>query len=152
MCNLGISNIRNENEEIKTHYRFVRRIHCAFIDFCMEKENVDEPEGFSALYDDAYIYYQYQGNAEEYIEKELGLSVHHAVSRDGDHLIYSCLDCGEEQLVVDAVKGVFRCFSCGKVYTFQDLTFCKQCGRLMKRDDSFPVCQACVERSQYGKS
>ena len=38
LCNLGISNIRNENEEVKTHYRFVRRIHCAFIDYCMENE------------------------------------------------------------------------------------------------------------------
>ena len=152
LCNLGISNIRNENEKVKTHYRCVRRTHCAFIDYCMENENIDEPEGFSALYDDAYIYYQYQGNAEEYVEKELGLSVHHSASREGDHLIYPCPECSKEQLALDAVKGIFRCFSCGKVYTSQDLTFCTECGRLMKRDESSPVCHDCIEKQQNDKT
>lgn len=43
LCHLGISGIRNENEEIEKQYRFVKKVHCTFIEYCMENMGIDPP-------------------------------------------------------------------------------------------------------------
>src|SRR5699024_6841611 len=76
LCHLGISGIRNENEEFKSKYRFIKKVHCTFIEYCMENMGIDPPGSYTDLRDEAYLYYKYQDNAVEYVENELGIRVY----------------------------------------------------------------------------
>lgn len=102
LCNLGISGIRNENEEFKSKYRFIKKVHCAFIEYCMESMGIDPPSSYTDLRDEAYLYYKYQDNAVEYVENELGISAYECGKESVEFPVYECLECGAEQLVHDA--------------------------------------------------
>lgn len=49
LSNLGISNIRNENEEFKRNNRLARRIHCALVEYCIESYGIEKPASFKDL-------------------------------------------------------------------------------------------------------
>ena len=144
LCHLGISGIRNENEEFKSKYRFIKKVHCAFIEYCMENMGIDPPSSYTDLRDEAYLYYKYQDNAVEYVENELGISAYEC-GKDGVELpVYECLECGAEQLAHDAKASKYHCFSCGEDFDENTIAFCSRCGAIIK-DNEIDICPNCVE-------
>ena len=145
LCGLGISGIRDENEEFKVKYRFIKKAHCAFIEYCIENLDVEVPDNYSTLRDTAYLYYKYQNNADDFVENELGISAYECGKHGGEFPVYKCLECGEDQLVFDAETGKAHCFACNTDYNNGELSFCEECGGLMQSNE-ISVCRNCIDR------
>ena len=144
LCHLGISGIRNENEEFKSKYRFIKKVHCTFIEYCMENMGIDSPSSYTDLRDEAYLYYKYQDNAVEYVENELGVSAYECGKEGVEFPVYECLECGAEQLAHDTKAQKYHCFSCGEDFDESTISFCSQCGAIMK-DNEIDICPNCIE-------
>ena len=93
-----------------------------------------------------YLFYRYKNNANEYAEKELGISGYRCVKEGGEFPVYECPECGEEQLVYDAEAGRFHYFSCDQNFTTDKLSFCPNCGQLMYNNGE-TVCDDCFEHA-----
>ena len=145
LCHLGVKNLQESDETLKTNYQATRNIHCAFIEYCYENDGITLPDGYPSLRNEKYLFYRYKGCAKDYVENELGINEYRCVKDGGEFPVYDCLECGEEQLVHDVDKGRFHCFACDANYTDEELAFCERCGSLMRRNDEFPVCQNCIE-------
>ena len=145
LCNLGLRSIQDEKGLSKKVYLQLRKEHCAFIEFCIENYGIDIPEGYSALRDERYLFYRYKSNANDYIEKELGISSYECGKHGENFPVYECPECGEDQLVHNAETGCYHCFACEENFTGEDLTFCERCGSLMRRSDDIAVCDNCIE-------
>lgn len=144
LCHLGISGIRDENEEFKRNYRFVKKIHCTFIEYCMENMGIDTPSNYTDLRDASYLYYKYQDDAKNYVEDELGLSAYECGKDGVEFPVYECLECGREQLAHDLEAPKYHCFSCGEDFDESIITFCSRCGAIMK-DNEMGICLNCIE-------
>lgn len=144
LCNLGLRRIQDENGLSKDEYVQLRKEQCAFIEFCIENYGIDIPECYDTLRDEAYLYYRYHMNADEYVEKVLGINKYRCVKDGGIFPVFDCLNCGEEQLVHDADSNSYHCFCCGQDYTDDELAFCDRCGSLMHKDENF-YCDSCKE-------
>lgn len=146
LCNLGISGIRNENEAFKAKYRFVKKVHCAFIEYCIENFGTAEPNTLHDLRDQNYLLYRYANNASDYLEKELGISAYRCSKDCVQFPVYGCPDCGEEQLApVDYEANSYHCFACGIDYNGEDLSFCSDCGSIMLSNE-VDLCENCKAR------
>lgn len=146
LCHLGISGIRNENEEFKNKYRFVKKVHCAFIEYCMENIGINEPVNYADLIDQAFLFFKYKDKAREYIEKELGINDYVCAKNGIPFPLYICPECGVEQLVYDDKTEQYHCFSCDYEYAEDELTFCMRCGSIMVYDeDDIDICPNCIE-------
>ena len=145
ICTIGISNIRDDNAEFREKYRLVKRVHCAFIEYCIENMSIEEPENYTSLRDLAYLNYRYKGNAKGFVENELGINEFQCVKDGGTFPVFECPECGEEQLAYDAETHRYHCFACDENYTDDDLAFCDRCGSLMRRDGEQTICQSCIE-------
>ena len=135
LCNMGISGIRDENEEFKNHYHQIKKVHCAFIDYCMEIYEIEQPEHFSTLKDNAYIHYKFEDAAKQFINQELGSS---------EFPLYECPDCDEEQLVYVSEIDKYHCFHCDTDFSSEEISFCTECDIPMKNAESC-VCDACLK-------
>ena len=144
LFHLGISGIRDENEEFKRNYRFVKKIHCTFIEYCMENMGIDTPSNYTDLRDASYLYYKYQDDAKNYVEDELGLSAYECGKDGVEFPVYECLECGREQLAHDLEAPKYHCFSCGEDFDESIITFCSRCGAIMK-DNEMGICLNCIE-------
>ena len=122
MCLLGISAIRSEDEKFKMNYRHIKKIHCAFIEYCADKHNLLEPDNFSDLINEDYLYFKYKDRAEEYIENELGISHYRCVKDGGEFPLYKCLECGSGQLVHESGNEKYHCFACNSEFSESDVT------------------------------
>ena len=96
-------------------------------------------------FDDPYIKNKYRNNATEFVERELGISAYECGKHGGEFPVYECLDCGDEQLVYDAQTGKAHCFACDTDYDSGELSFCEDCGGIM-RSDEISICKNCIER------
>lgn len=143
LCNLGISCIRNENEEFKDKYRFVKKAHCAFLEYCIENFGIIPPENYTSLRDEAYLFYRYKDHADDYVENELGISAYECVKGGREFPVYECPDCGEKQFAYDAENGKYHCFACDVNYTTDDYNFCENCGELKPTGEA--TCDACFQ-------
>lgn len=143
LCNLGISGIRNENDAFKEKYRFVKKVHCAFIEYCIENEGIASPASYSSLRDEAYLFYRYQTKAADYVENELGISLYRCGKEGNVFPVYECPDCGEEQLAYNADTQRFHCFACDSNFNDGELSFCSECGRIMKSNET-DLCPDCI--------
>lgn len=143
LCNLGISSIRNENDNFKEKYRFVKKVHCTFIEYCIENFGVEPPTNYADLYDEAFIYYKYANNADEYVESELGISAYLCGKEGGVFPVFECVDCGEEQLAYDATQNKYHCFACDENYSGDELCFCTECGSIMHVGE-MDICENCI--------
>lgn len=144
LCHLGISGIRNENEEFKSKYRFVKKVHCTFIECCMENMGIDPPSSYTDFRDEAYLYYKYQDNAAEYVENELGVSAYECGKEGVEFPVYECLECCAEQLAHDTKAQKYHCFSCGEDFDESTIAFCSRCGAIMK-DNEIDICPNCIK-------
>ena len=144
LSNLGISNIRNENEEFSRNYRFVRRLHCAFVEYCIETYGIAEPSSFKNLRNDTYIKFKYTDNAVEYVEQELGIDQYSCVTDGGEFPVYDCPECGHDQLVYDAEADKYHCFHCSYDFEGEDLIHCSECHTITYKNE-MELCANCIE-------
>ena len=121
----------------------IKTLHCALIHYYRELTQDDYHP-----FDDPYVLYKYKNNAVGFIESELGISAYECGKEGGEFPVYSCPECGEEQLAYDAENNRFHCFACDSDYTDKDLTFCERCGSLMRRNGETTICQNCVDNLQ----
>ncbi len=145
MCNFGISNVRRENGSFLRNYRHIKKIHCAFIEYCIENEGVEPPTSYKSLRDDAYLLYRYKNKAADYVENELGVSAYRCGKEGGEFPVYECPDCGEEQLAYDADSHKYHCFACDSNFNDNELSFCSDCGSIM-RSSEIELCPNCIDR------
>lgn len=143
LCHLGVRKLQDSNEALKSEYQATRNIHCAFIEYCMENDGVEPPDGYPSLRNEKYLFYRYKDHADDYVESELGISAYRCGKEGGEFPVYECPECGEEQLAYDAESGKFHCFACDVNYTTDDYDFCENCGALKKTGG--PVCNECLK-------
>lgn len=143
LCHLGVRKLQDSNETLKSEYQATRNIHCAFIEYCMENDGVEPPDGYPSLRNEKYLFYRYKDHADDYVESELGISAYRCGKEGGEFPVYECPECGEEQLAYDAESGKFHCFACDVNYTTDDYDFCENCGALKKTGG--PVCNECLK-------
>lgn len=142
---MGISNIRNENEEFSRNYRFVRRLHCALVEYCIETYGIAEPSSFKNLRNDTYIKFKYTDNAVEYVEQELGIDQYSCVKDGGEFPVYDCPECGYDQLVYDAEADKYHCFHCSQDYEDGELMHCSECPTITPVNE-VGLCSNCIQR------
>ena len=148
LCNMGISGIRDENENFRREYRKIKKVHCVFIEYCLENYGIDPPECYHSLRDLPYMFYRYQNNADRYVEEELGVSSYLCVKEGVEFPVYKCPCCGENQLTYNNETGAFLCFGCQRDYSVS-LTFCADCGRV-KEKSTFELCNECYRAEETG--
>lgn len=144
LSNLGISNIRNENEEFKRNYRFARRIHCALVEYCIETYGIEEPASFKNLRNDTYVKFKYTDNAKDYVEQELGIDEYSCVKDGGEFPVYDCPECGHDQLVYDAKADKYHCFHCSEDFAGDVLMHCTCCNTITYKNE-VELCPNCIE-------
>lgn len=144
LSNLGISNIRNENEEFKRNYRFARRIHCVLVEYCIETYGIDEPTSFKDLRNDTYIKFKYTDNAKDYVEQELGIDEFSCVKDGGEFPVYDCPECGHDQLVYDAEADKYHCFHCSEDFAGDALIHCSCCNAITYKNE-VELCHNCID-------
>ena len=144
LCNLGLSNIRNENAEFKKNYRHIRKIHCAFIEYCIENYATNEPNSFSTLRTQSYLYYKYRDKADDYVENELGISAYSCIKDAGEFPVYDCPECGHEQLAYDAEADKYHCFHCSEDFDGESLIHCSECHTITYKNE-MELCPNCIE-------
>ncbi len=132
-----------KTNDFKTYdgYEHIKDLHIALCHYydCL----ADTDENYSPI-KDAYLLYKYRDNAEEFIEKELGINGYECVKHGGEFPLYECPECGEEQLAHDAENGKFHCFHCNEDYTSETLTFCTRCGSLTSKNE-MDICKNCID-------
>ena len=147
LSNLGISNIRNENEEFKRNYRFARRLHCALVEYCIETYGIVEPTSFKDLRNDTYIKFKYTDHAKDYVEQELGIDEYSCVKDGGEFPVYVCPECGHDQLVYDEETDKYHCFHCSCDFDGKDLIHCSNCDTITYKSE-VELCRNCIERQK----
>lgn len=144
LCHLGVGRLQSKNETLRVNYQATRNIHCGFIEYCMENDGISEPSGYVSLRNQKYLYYKYKDKADEYIENELKISAYECAKDGGEFPLYECIECNEEQLVYDAETEKYHCFHCGTDFTTSDVSFCSECGEIVRNNESC-ICDACFE-------
>lgn len=145
LCHLGVKNLQESDETLKTNYQATRNIHCAFIEYCNENDGIELPDGYPSLRNEKYIFYRYKGCAKDYVENELKISEYRCVKDGEEFPIYECPECDEEQLVYNADTHRYHCFACDQNYTDEEISFCERCGSIMLRNDAVDICPVCLE-------
>lgn len=143
LCHLGVKKLQESNATLKAEYQATRNIHCAFIEYCMENDGVEPPEGYLSLRNEKYLFFRYKGNATQYVENELGISAYACVKDGGRFPVFECVNCEEEQLVYDEEHNKYHCFACGENYAGDALTFCSGCGSIMLPNE-VDLCDNCI--------
>lgn len=144
ICKSGISKVRDSNEKFRHNYHDIKLIHCAFIEYCIENYNINQPCNYENLRDFSYLKYKYHENAQGYIENELGISGYVCATQGGEFPQYDCPECGMDQLVFDNEHGKYICFHCGSEFQQEDLKECSRCGiKILSSEDT--LCINCNE-------
>ena len=144
LCNLGISGIRNENESFKNNYRHIRKVHCAFIEYCIEVYEIEKPEHYGELRDEAYLHFQYEDQAKKFVERELKINAYRCEKNGGEFPVYDCPECDYKQLVYNAETNKYHCFHCSKDFEGEDLAHCSECNIITYKSET-GMCSNCEE-------
>ena len=145
LCHLGVKKLQESNATLKAEYQATRNIHCAFIEYCMENDGIEPPEGYLSLRNEKYLFFRYKGNATQYVENELGISEYGCVKDGGRFPVFECVNCDEEQLVYDATQNKYHCFACGEDFSGKELCFCSECDTIMRAGE-IDICSDCFAR------
>ena len=143
LCHLGVRKLQDSNATLKVKYQATRNIHCAFIEYCMENDGIEPPEGYPSLRNEKYLFFRYNGNATQYVENELGISAYACAKDGGRFPVFECVNCEEEQLVYDEEHNKYHCFACGENYAGDALVFCSGCGSIMIPNEA-DLCDSCI--------
>lgn len=145
LCHLGVRRLQDNNEILREKYQATRNIHCAFIEYCMENNGTNLPDGYSSLCNSAYLFYKYADKADDYVENELGISAYSCVKDGGEFPVYDCPECGHEQLVYDAEADKYHCFHCSQDYEGGELMRCSECPAITPVNEA-GLCRNCIQR------
>ena len=104
---------------------------------------VQDDENYHKI-EDIYYHHKYQDNANEFVERELGISGYECVKDGGEFPVYDCPECGHDQLVYDAEADKYHCFHCSEDFTSDRLFVCSECNRLKYRNDD-AICTECAD-------
>lgn len=143
LCHLGVKRLQESNATLKTEYQATRNMHCAFIEYCMENDGIEPPEGYLSLRNEKYLFYRYKDHAADFVENELGISAYRCGKEGVAFPVYECPDCGEEQLAYNADTQRYHCFACDANFNDGELSFCSECGRIMKSNET-DLCPDCI--------
>ncbi len=94
--------------------------------------------------EDVYFHHKYQDKADEFVEKELGISGYECVKDGGEFPVYDCPECGHDQLVYDAEADKYHCFHCSQDFDGEDLIHCSCCNTITYKND-VELCDNCIE-------
>lgn len=94
--------------------------------------------------EDIYFHHKYQDNANEFIERELGISGYECVKDGGEFPVYDCPECGHDQLVYDAESDKYHCFHCSQDFNGEDLIHCSGCHTITYKNE-MELCPSCIE-------
>lgn len=145
LCRLGMRAVQDENQLSHEQYLSFRKVHCAFIEYCLDNIGVEAPEQYESLRDQTYLFWKYENNAAAYVENELGIDEYSCVKDGGEFPVHECPECGEKQLVYDADADKYHCFHCSTDFDGADLTICEDCGVHMHANE-IPLCENCLQR------
>ena len=144
LCHLGVRRLQDNNEILREKYQATRNIHCAFIEYCMENNGTNLPDGYSSLCNSAYLFYKYADKADDYVENELGISAYSCVKDGGEFPVYDCPECGHDQLVYDAEADKYHCFHCLEDFDGESLIHCSECHTITYKNE-MELCHNCIE-------
>ena len=95
--------------------------------------------------EDVYFHHKYQDNANEFVERELGISGYECVKDGGEFPVYDCPECGHDQLVYDAEADKYHCFHCSQDYEGGELMRCSECPAITPVNE-VGLCRNCIQR------
>lgn len=135
--------VQDEKQLSHEQYLMIRKVHCAFVEHCIDNYGIVPPANYTDLRNETFLYYKYANRAEEYVENELGISAYACAKDGGRFPVFECVNCGEEQLAYDEEHNKYHCFACGENYAGDALTFCSGCGSIMISNE-VDLCDNCV--------
>ena len=144
LCRLGMRAVQDENRLSHEQYLLFRRVHCAFIDHCIDNIGVETPDSYESLRDEKYLFWRYENDASAYVENVLGIDEYSCVKDGGEFPVYDCPECGHDQLVYDAEADKYHCFHCSEDFTSDRLFVCSECNRLKYRNGD-AICTECAD-------
>ena len=144
LCRLGMRAVQDENRLSHEQYLLFRRVHCAFIDHCIDNIGVETPDSYESLQDEKYLFWRYENDASAYVENVLGIDEYSCVKDGGEFPVYDCPECGYDQLVYDAEADKYHCFHCSEDFTSDQLFVCSECNRLKYRNGD-AICTECAD-------
>ncbi|MBQ7950479.1 MAG: hypothetical protein IJ278_01995 [Clostridia bacterium] len=122
-------------------YEHIKDLHIALCHYYNRMTGNDED---ACPIEDSYLLYKYRDKADEFIERELGISGYECVKDGGEFPLYDCPDCDENQLVYDRETDKYHCFHCDSNFSGYEISFCSDCDRPMKNAESC-ICDACLK-------
>ena len=144
LCRLGMRAIQDENQLSHEQYLLLRRVHCAFIEHCIDNIGVEAPDPYESLRDEKYLFWRYENDASAYVESELGIDKYSCVTDGGEFLVYVCPECGHDQLLYDAEADKYHCFHCSEDFEGEDLIHCSECHTIIYKNE-MELCPNCIE-------
>lgn len=144
LCRLGMRAVQDENQLSHEQYLLFRRVHCAFIEYCIDNIGIDAPDPYQSLRDGKYLFWRYENNAVAYVENELGIDEYSCVKDGGEFPVYDCPKCSHDQLVFDAEADKYHCFHCSEDFAEDALMHCTCCNTITYKNE-VELCPNCIE-------
>lgn len=107
---------------------------------------VQDDENYHPI-EDVYFHHKYQDKADDFVEKELGISKYECGKHGGEFPVYDCPECYHNQLVFDTEADKYHCFHCSCDFDGKDLIHCSNCDTITHKNE-VELCRSCIERQK----
>ena len=104
---------------------------------------VQDDENYHPI-EDVYFHHKYQDKADDFVEKELGISKYECGKHGGEFPVYDCPECYHNQLVFDTEADKYHCFHCSQDFEGEDLIHCSECHTITYKNE-MELCPNCIE-------
>ena len=104
---------------------------------------VQDDENYHPI-EDVYFHHKYQDKADDFVEKELGISKYECGKHGGEFPVYDCPECYHNQLVYDAEADKYHCFHCSEDFDGESLIHCSECHTITYKNE-MELCPNCIE-------
>lgn len=104
---------------------------------------VQDDENYHPI-EDVYFHHKYQDKADDFVEKELGISKYECGKHGGEFPVYDCPECYHKQLVFDTEADKYHCFHCSQDFEGEDLIHCSECHTIAYKNE-MELCPNCIE-------
>lgn len=122
-------------------YEHIKDLHIALCHYYTLL--VQDDENYHSI-EDVYFHHKYQDNANEFVERELGISGYECAKDGGEFPVYECPECGCDQLVYDEESNKYHCFHCSEDFEGEDLIHCSECHAITYKNE-MELCPNCIE-------
>lgn len=148
LCRMGMRAVQDENQLSHEQYLLIRRVHCAFVEHCIDNIGVATPDTYESLRDENYLFWRYENDAAAYVENQLGIDAYSCVKDGGEFPVYDCPECGHAQLVYDAEADKYHCFHCSEDFAGEDLIHCSCCNAITYKNE-VELCDNCIDQKLH---